>query len=344
MLKGINLFHPEPPLNVAFLPAVVAGYFSVPVAIPASKLFTLRNVCISWHAVVFRNLRIFLPSLAIIHWKKHYTDSYLLKQWGRLVMPDPAVAHSLALVHDQWTRTNYYHWMVDSLSRLLVLRAHHPDSILVMLEPSASYVQQTARLLGFNNFIYLAEGEVLRAPRLLVPAHIAPPGLHNPVLLRNIKTEIIAGLQLKESKPTRRIYASRARQKVRRLQNESALLEMVAKLGFETVYFEELTMEQQVQLMQETAVLMGVHGANLVNLLFLPESSCVVELFNEDKFLRLGNTNFENLIYYRMSTSLNLGYIGIPCETVLGQQPSNDADISVNLDYMTQMLTQILPG
>lgn len=328
------------PLNAASLPAAVAAYFEVPVAVPASRLFTLHQVYVSWHAVVFRRLHIFLPSLALRTWKNYYTDSYLLKQWGRLVEPVPEM--TLALVHDQWTRTNYYHWMVDGLSRLLLLRAHYPGSTLIMPQPSGSYVEQTARLLGFEKFVYLTEGEVLRAPTLLLPAHVAPPGLHHPGLLCTIRQELTAGLNLEAARPTRRIYVSRARQKVRRLANEEALLAAIQPHGFECVYFEEMSFVEQVQLMRETQVLLGVHGANLVNLLFLPAGSIVLELSNEDKLLKLANANFENLIYYRMCVTLGLPYGFLPCRTAAGQLPSNDADVAADVAAVTHLLQRLL--
>ena len=336
-------FRPALPRNLEQLPAAFAPIFHEESSLPATHLFALRRVCVSWHAVIFRNLRLFTPALAAPHWKAFYDDSYLLKQWfGKRIAVAPTADMPVVLVHDQWTRNNYYHWVVDALPRLLVLRQQHPQALLIMMEPTPAYVRQTAALLGFEQFLFLKENQVLYTPLLLVPERVAPLGHHNPVLLRELRTEITGKLHTAAvGPPTRRIYVSRSRQSVRRLQNEAAVLDLLSRHGFEQVYFEELSFSEQVALMRETAVLMGVHGANLVNLLFLQSGAHVIELLNEEKFTKLGNINFENLIYYRMSASLELPYFAVPCQTAAGQLPSNEADLEVRLADVERVVRQL---
>ncbi len=62
-----------------------------------------------------------------------------------------------------------------------------------------------------------------------------------------------------------------ATQSVRRLVNEATIEELLQTYGFETVFFEQLTFLEQVQLMRETKIFMGTHGANMTNLMFLPQ-------------------------------------------------------------------------
>ena len=333
-------FVPTLPVNWAELPASLQGYFGEQVSWPGNLLYRLRQVFVSWHAVVFKNLSLFLPALAAPHWQHYYSDSYLLKQWlSKRVTPPQA--RYLALVHDQWTRNNYYHWMIDALPRLLVLREHYPDAQLIMPVPIASYARQTAELLGFSQFLQLNEAEVVRAATLLVPARVAPLGYHHPALLRQLRQVLTAALIPVAKPPTRRIFASRGRQKYRRLTDEPKILAILARHGFECIYFEDLSFAQQVALLHETEVLMGVHGANLTNLLFMQSGAKVVELFNQDKFLKLANANFENLIYYRLCSSLKLLYLAVPCQTTAGQEPSNDADVELSIAALESVLRHL---
>ncbi len=55
-------------------------------------------------------------------------------------------------------------------------------------------------------------------------------------------------------------------------------------LELQVVDFAELTFAQQVEAMARTAVLVGVHGAGLVNSLFLPKGSAVIELLPHRRF------------------------------------------------------------
>jgi hypothetical protein len=343
-LPPVRAFSPAAPLNIASLPEEFARFFREELDFPATHIFILHRVTVSWHAVIMRNLRLFLPALAAPHWKQFYNDSYLLKQWfSRQVVPEPEQG-PLALVHDQWTRRNYYHWMVDALPRLLVLRDYDPNAWLIMPEPMPAYIEQTAQLLGFKNFVRLKEGEVIQADVLLVPERVAPLGYHNPDLVWRLRKELSANVLggPPTGTPSRRIFVSRSRQHLRRLANETEILEVLERYGFECVYFEETSFAEQVLLMHSTAILIGVHGANLVNLLFMQKGAQVVELMNEDKFSKLGNANFENLIYYRMSTILELSYFAVPCQTAPEQLPSNDADIVVEAATVSQLMQQLL--
>ena len=340
-LPPVVNFSPTLPQNIAYLPTGLAHFFREKLDFPGTRFFTLRRVTVSWHATIFRNFSLFLPALAEPTWRKFYDDSYLLKQWLGKSASVPA-GPPLALVHDQWTRANYYHWLVDALPRLLVLRDHCPSARLIMPLPIPAHVAQTAQLLGFTHLVPLAEAEIVKANILLVPERVAPLGYQNPNLLRRLRAEITTKLFPKASlgSPTRRIYVSRSRQQIRRLANEAAVLAVLERHQFECVYFEEMSFAEQVALMQQTVVLLGVHGANLANLVFLPAGSQVVELMNEDKFLKLGNANFENLIYYRMSAILELPYFAVPCQTAPEQPPTNDADIVADVGAITRLMEQ----
>ncbi|RZK29733.1 MAG: glycosyltransferase family 61 protein [Hymenobacter sp.] len=345
ILPSISNLSPALPANVAQLPPPLAQFFSEKAEWGPRYLHVLQQVCVSWHAVIFKNFRLFLPGLAAPHWEVYYNNSYLLKQWLGSMVSATDSSQPMALVHDQWTRGNYYHWMVDALPRLLALRKFYPDAVVIMPAPMPGYVQQTARLLGFEHFFLLEERQVLNVQTLLVPEHVAPLGYHNPLILRQLRVEITSKLLPANAQPvpTRRIYVSRSRQEVRRLSNEVEVVKLLQLYDFESVYFEELSFTEQVLLMQNTAVLMGVHGANLVNLMFLPAGSHVIELVNEDKFLKLANANFENLIYSRMSSSLDLPYFVIPCRTLSGLPPANNADVEVTLADVEQFLQLHFP-
>lgn len=340
VLPALPAFSPALPRNLPELSAALAPFFEESHTLPATHIFTLRKATISWHTVVFNNLRVFRPALAHVRLEADYTDSYLFKQW---LAPKAAADGPIALVHDQWTRENYYHWMIDSLPRLLVLRQQHPEATLLMPAPVPDYVRKTAALLGFERLFLLAESQVLPVRCLLVPERAAPPGLQNPQLLRQVRAELVRGLHPAGALPvpSRRIYASRARQHTRRLSNEAAATALLARHGFETVHFEDLTFAQQVALMLETAVLVGVHGANLTNLLFLQPGAQVMELMNEDKLVKLGNKDFENLIYFRMSSCLGLPYCAVPCQTAAGQEVSNNADMTLNLEELQRVLSRL---
>ena len=145
--------------------------------------------------------------------------------------------------------------------------------------------------------------------------------------------------------PTRRIYASRARATKRRLLNEPALEELLRGLGFEVIVFEDMDFAAQVQLMRKTQLFVGVHGANLLNTLFMQLSSAVVEIMN---------TQLINLVYNRMTSALGLPYYFVPAESARPPAAAadstgfdadqNDADVRVDAVAVAALLHRLLAG
>lgn len=73
------------------------------------------------------------------------------------------------------------------------------------------------------------------------------------------------------------------RGKDRLVLNEDALVadlkSSFPQLQIHIESFEKMSLEQQVRLMRSTSILVGMHGAGMTNLLFLPRNAAVIELF-----------------------------------------------------------------
>jgi capsular polysaccharide biosynthesis protein len=159
-------------------------------------------------------------------------------------------------------------------------------------------------------------------------------------LIVAVRNRLLAAFTATATAPHRKIYVSRAQQKTRRLANEGAILPILEKHGFELVYFETLSFGEQLRLMQETRVFAGVHGANMVNLLFLQPGAQVVELMNKD---------YVNDAYYLLASSIKLPYYAVPCcmadgtiDATADRVVLNDADLLVAPADLEQTLA-LLP-
>ena len=99
-----------------------------------------------------------------------------------------------------------------------------------------------------------------------------------------LRTETVTWLRQRFASPAaapkRRLYVSRRRAPVgrRRLANEDEIVTLLAKHGFEEVFAEEMTFEEQVKIFSQAAVIAGPHGAGLANAVFASRETCVVEL------------------------------------------------------------------
>ena len=314
------------PVNFDSLPDKFARRFFLKKKIEERRLLFFKNVYVNGDAVIFKNLRIYRPSLAWQPYIKWYTSGrFLVRQWlfkvNKVESDEP-----VALVYNQWGYENYYHWVIESLPRLLLIQKSFPDCLLIIPDPAPEFVKTTITLLGFKRFVplHITDMTILKINNLVMPSlefeqaqeYITKrskknysqnhsPEKNEEELIITVKKQILS--HFKPQRPGKKIFVSRSRQKFRRLINEKDLEPVLAKNGFEIVYFEGMPFNEQVKLMQETELLLSTHGANLVNLLFLPPIAIVIEMVNID---------FTNDVYYTLASDLKLPYYAIPCTMI----------------------------
>jgi len=130
--------------------------------------------------------------------------------------------------------------------------------------------------------------------------------------------------------PTRRVYISRARAARRRLLNEDELLDTLAPAGFERVFMEDLDFRQQVDLMRQTAVLVGPHGAGLTNMIFCPRGAAVVEI---------ADPGYPNPNFYALASALGHRYWWSHADPVAaGHGDPLATDLRADLDAVRRFL------
>ena len=85
----------------------------------------------------------------------------------------------------------------------------------------------------------------------------------------------------KTPNPQRVVIALRKPSESRKLNNANELLAALTEFGFnaELVIFGELLFRDQLQIISDAAVLVGVTGSDLVSLIFLPINAAIVEIF-----------------------------------------------------------------
>ena len=85
----------------------------------------------------------------------------------------------------------------------------------------------------------------------------------------------------KKPNPQRIVVTKRKAPESRRLNNADELIVALSDLGFdaELITFGELSFADQLRVVSDAAVLVGVTGSDLVSLIFLPTNAAIVEIF-----------------------------------------------------------------
>ena len=191
---------------------------------------------------------------------------------------------------------NYYHWHVDVLVRLMILRRAGISADAYVLDNISGFHRETLNALGISG-------------DKLIPAH---DGLHlKPDRLigcwetdwqavRDVGMQLTKAFGCEAVRGDRRIFISRQRAKTRRLVNEEALLAALKRHRFERHFLEDYSVAEQVRLFREAEVIVGMHGAGLTNTIYCHPDTAVIELMPE------GRSN--HMLYPALSQKLGLSH------------------------------------
>jgi capsular polysaccharide biosynthesis protein len=186
----------------------------------------------------------------------------------------PMLSGEHATVISQWCQA-YYHWITDALPRLAVLEAAgRSDAAVVVPEELTDWQRRSLELCGAADRLTPYSGS-LRAELLLWPRPVALPG-HTPRWACNWIRERL--VQKAGSDRRRRLYLTRRAKRDRRVANEADVWATLEPMGFEMIDAGALSLDQQIDLFGDAAVVVSPHGGALTNILFA-HRTLVVELF-----------------------------------------------------------------
>lgn len=189
---------------------------------------------------------------------------------------------------------NWYHWVLNWFPRLVLVHHLEPDLIAdpdtkfifyhnVRDEPYRSFVD----LFGIppERLVFVGYDVDVEVERLVVPTlpstEYCLPSLHG--LMRDTVHALLAKREATPPRGPSRIYISREDITVpkRRIVNKDATYRMLAEEGVLPVKLEGMRGIDQVSLFRTTELMIGVHGAGLVNVIFCPPSVTVIIMDNE---------------------------------------------------------------
>jgi capsular polysaccharide biosynthesis protein len=221
----------------------------------------------------------------------------------------------------------YFHWMTDALTRLIALEGEVENFpvLLPISYESYPYIVESLKLLGYE-YVWYSPTKRVRIKELLLPSHTASPGNYNGTFLNKLRDRFLGALS--KTKPYRKIFISRSKATQRFISNEEEVISLLISFGFEIHVFEHYSLSKQVELMRDTQSLLGIHGAGLTNMLFMPSAGSVIELRNRG--------DQHNNCYFSMASELNHAYY------YLQGDGDSEQTASVNLHIDLIQLTNLL--
>lgn len=232
------------------------------------------------------------------------SDGYLIKelsfQWNRGLV---GVEHNAFLKQKGFTSpkkingtvfsmlagggaiTYYYHWIVDSLPKLFLLKeAGLFDQIDYFMVPnySADYHRDTLEYFGIrqNRIISSRTEHHIQADSLIVSSYTRVDGHHPEWVCKGLHDTFVGPKP--SSSNDKLIYISRADAKQRRVLNEPELIAMLQKYGFEVHTMSSLSMARKAELLNSARLVVGPHGSGSVNFVLCKPGTKILDLLPDN--------------------------------------------------------------
>lgn len=232
----------------------------------------------------------------------------------------------------------YFHWLTDALPRLYAIEQSKAFGnlkdpkvykvILPLNYQTKPYIAASLEILNYRVHYYNPKKRLF-VKNLITASHTAPTGNYN--------TEIITQLRNKLLKPhnhnaDRNIYISRSKAVRRKISNEQEVIDLLLSYNYEIHCFEDYNFEQQIEIMSEARSLIGIHGAGLTNMLFMPKNGKILE------FRNLNDTH--NNCFFSLASSLDHNYYYL--ENKGDSDDTYSVNLTINIDCLKNVLKLML--
>jgi len=267
----------------------------------------LKKVRISTNSVVFNYFKI-IPESCIGKNYKQYQKDY--KFFLKFIFPKFNFSKKrFLLITDEWT-SNYYHWHIFALKRLLAFKEKNliENSLLFLPKKYQRYKFVLPSLEKFgikkDQIVFLPRKSNIKVAELAM----VESSQQHPIAFQEI-----SNLLKKDSKKTdlnfgNKLYISREGQVLRFVENEKEVVALLEKYGFKKVVIDRFSYDEQIAICSKAKYLVSPHGAGLTNILFLPNDAAILEMATKPYNNKLITD------YYRLASMLGIKYFYQECE------------------------------
>jgi capsular polysaccharide biosynthesis protein len=183
-----------------------------------------------------------------------------------------------ALVSMPWgALNNYGHFVLDCLSGLAemtdipALRSYTP--VFPRLHP---WQERHLALLGIDDYTCVT-GEICYVKDLIF-CNTMQSSLHTPnTTYRTLRTRQVRRVR-QPSMARSKLYLARMQSPRRNFLTDGDLREQLAQMGFDVVYPEQHSIDEQIQMFRSADVIVGCTGAAFANVLYCETETTVIEI------------------------------------------------------------------
>lgn len=277
--------------------------------IPPIYLVEVDNAYISPFGVVYKHGLVVKESVySMFNARSFYPSFYKKLLLNKIIHVDG----KCAIVHNSYFQ-NYYHWLLEAVPRLYLLRDQASQLTLILNEDSPGFIKQYVKLFGFKDVVYVNEQHLVKADKAIFPTFTSRGlAMYEPVI-REMATWLMQENNISTGNPpSKNVFITRKSAKYRRLINEQEVIDYLSSKNFEIVTLEDLSIQQQMQLFAEAKNVIGVQGAGMSNMIYAQHAKLLITIIHEehpdDAYYNLANINNTGCYYFQCKGTGSFDY------------------------------------
>ncbi|MFB2898136.1 tetratricopeptide repeat protein [Aerosakkonemataceae cyanobacterium BLCC-F50] len=206
----------------------------------------------------------------------------------------------------------YFHWMFDILPRIELLHRSNIEITEIekfLVSSHLPFQKETLNLLGIPETKILETHKYphIQATKLVIPSFPSTIAWMPQWVCDFLRTQFLPQPAITKTEKIERLYISRKDTANRRIINEYEIIDLLEKLGFQSIVLESMSVIEQAALLTNAKVVIAPHGGGLTNIVFCQPGTKVIEIFSP---------NYVYPCYWLVSNLINLEYYYL-----LGENP-----------------------
>jgi hypothetical protein len=234
---------------------------------------------------------------------------------------------------------NYYHWTIDGLLPLFILRPYLPPDVTLLMPqtlldcagtPGQVDHMAALRAWGMDDMkMVVAPPPVCHVEEIYWLDHGSP--LDFPAAVFHAARAAVLGRlgppDFIAPGAKRRIYIPR--RGIRRVANEAAVEHALRPYGFESILMENYPPAEQISMFRDAEMVVGPHGAGLSNIMFCAPGARVMEFMPQQEY---------RSFFADISDKLGHAHAVLPCPT---SDHGFQGEMTVDIGAMRSLLDQL---
>lgn len=262
--------------------------------------YLIPNAYINSNGYIFKSFRPVKETVSFRHRDsvslKNVLSNFLSKK--KIRISEPAIS-----IMSGWN-DNFYHFTLESLPKLYVLRKHIDSATIIFPQNLKQFHKEWTEILGLKNVTYLNSNEIVKTPLAISSTFTSRDLNHHNLVIPEFRDWILSKVESTDVTIFKKIFIGRKNSSHRRLLNLDKVKSFLEKKGFTYLEMEDYDLKQQIRLFAGADEIVCLHGAALTHLCFAKPNTLVIDLIHED---------FYQWCYLKLAKILKINYLQLRC-------------------------------